>query len=87
MSLDRTPPSTYRLPSIVTGGQMPGTAQLAATAATSGTPDRASKIRNSPVAASTATSRMSRAGHSCDRSRDSITARRAASGTVCASSA
>ncbi len=39
LSADRTPPSMYRLPPIVTGGQTPGTAELAATASTRPTPD------------------------------------------------
>ena len=39
-----TPPSMYRRSPIVTGGHAPGTAQLAATASTSSTPDARSKV-------------------------------------------
>ena len=56
LSADRTPPSMYRRPPIVTGGQMPGTAELAATASTRLTPDEASKTASSPETQSTAVS-------------------------------
>jgi hypothetical protein len=46
-----------------------------------------SNTRGSPLSASTATIFKERADHSCEGSRDSITARRSASGTVAASSA
>ena len=72
---------------VVTGGQIPGTAQLAATASISGTPEVRSKARNSPVTASTAVTSSSRSVHSCTDRRDSMTARRADSGTVGASRA
>jgi hypothetical protein len=81
------PPSTHRRSPIVTGGHTSGTAQLAATASTSGTPSSAPNVRNSPVCASTAVTSSRRAGHSCDGSRAAMTARRSASGTVGASSA
>jgi hypothetical protein len=51
---DRTPPSTSRVPAAVTGGYTPGTAQLAATAVTSGTPLSRSRTWNDPSRASTA---------------------------------
>src|SRR5579875_19223 len=53
----RIPPSMYRRPSMVTGGNTPGTAQLDATARWRGTPASASQTRNSPVSASTAVQR------------------------------
>ena len=87
LSADRTPPSMYRRPSIVTGGQMPGTAELAATASTRLTPDAASKTVSSPDTQSIAVSFIGVTGHSRDGSRDSITASRSGSGTVSASSA
>jgi len=71
----------------VTGGQTPGTAQLAVTASTRLTPECASKTANSPVPASTAVSWILRSGQSRLGNRDSITARRTASGTVTAASA
>src|ERR1035441_1030625 len=77
----------YRRPSIVAGGHMPGTAQLAVTASTKLTPDPFSNTRGAPLSASTATIFNARTGHSWDGSRDSITARRSGSGTVAASSA
>ena len=51
---ERMPPSMSRRPFTVTGGQTPGTAQLAVTASSSRTPEDASKGRNSPSAVSTA---------------------------------
>src|SRR5918992_3389030 len=85
--MERTPPSTYRRPSIVAGGHTPGTAQLAVTASTRLTPDPLPKTRGSPLSASTATIFSARTGHAWDGSRDSITARRSGSGTVAAASA
>jgi hypothetical protein len=87
LSGDRTPPSMYLRPSIVTGGQMPGTAELAATASTRLTPDTASKTVSSPETQSTAVSFVGLTGQSREGSRDSITAIRSGSGTVSASSA
>jgi hypothetical protein len=75
LSQERIPPSMYRRPPIVTAGQMPGTAQLAATAPTRLTPDSRSKIRSTPVCTSTAVSRRARSGQSCTGSLDSMTAR------------
>jgi len=49
---------------MVTGGQVPGTAQLAATASTSATPDDASNTTSSPVSMSMAVIRRSRSGQS-----------------------
>jgi hypothetical protein len=66
---------------------MPGTAQLAATASTRLTPEAESKTLVAPVSQSTATSFIVRAGQSGDGSREMMTARRAASGTVVAASA
>src|SRR5215472_74246 len=57
------------------GGQMPGTAQLAPTASSSRTPLAASKITRSPVRASTAVICNRPAGHSKAGSLDSITLR------------
>ena len=87
LSAERTPPSMYRRPPMVTGGQMPGTAELAATASTRLTPDEASKTVSSPETQSTAVSFVGVTGHSRDGSRDSITAIRSGSVTVSASSA
>jgi hypothetical protein len=75
-----------RLP-ILTGGRMPGTAQLATTASVSGIPELASKTVGSPETQSTAISRVAVTGQSGDANRDSITARRSDSATVCALSA
>ena len=72
---------------MLTGGQMPGTAQLAATASIRFTPDSRSKTRVWPVSASTATSSIRRDGHSGEGSRELTAARRSASGTVRAASA
>jgi hypothetical protein len=66
----------YRRPPIVTGGRMPGTAQLAATASVSGIPELASKTVSSPETQSTAISRAAVTDQSGDANRDSITARR-----------
>ncbi len=67
---------------MVTGGHAPGTAQLAATASTSSTPDARSKATSSPVPMSMAVMRRSRSGHPCDGSRWAITSRRTDSETV-----
>ena len=82
MAADRTPPSMNRRPSIVTGGQTIGTAQLAATASVKEAPPSRSKTLDSPVSASTATIMSCRAGHERLGSRFSMTARRTDSGTV-----
>src|SRR3954466_4712894 len=76
------PPSTQRRPSMVTGGYTPGTAQLAATACTSGTPEPRSNVRNSPVSASTAVMTRARAGHCVLTSREPITSSRSCSDGV-----
>src|SRR6201999_2393673 len=68
-----TPPSMECRPAIISGGQAPGTAQLAATASTSSTCDRRSKTTNSPVSISIAVRRNTRSGHSCDGRRCAIT--------------
>src|SRR6266508_5435066 len=73
---DRMPPSTQRRPLMVTGGQTPGTAQLAPTASTRDTPLSRSNARNSPDPASTAVISSRRSGQSRTGRRDSITARR-----------
>ena len=67
---------------MVTGGQVPGTAQLAATASTSATPDDESNTTNSPVATSMAVIRRSRSGQSWLGSRCSMTRLRTGSATV-----
>ena len=77
-----TPPSMYRRSPIVTGGHAPGTAQLAATASISSTPDFRSNATSSPVPMSIAVMRRSRSGQSCDGNRWAITSRRTASDTV-----
>src|SRR6185369_7896498 len=66
---------------MVTGGHTVGTAQLAATASTMDTPESLSNVTNSP---STDTAVMSSfaAGHSCELSRDAITALRSSSPMV-----
>jgi len=84
---DRTPPSTYRHSPTVAGGHTPGTAQLAATASTRSTPLRGVKTTTSPVAASTAGIRTSRAGQAATGRRASIAVRRTASVTVSAARA
>ena len=70
-----------------TGGHAQGTAQLAATASTSSTPEPLSNTTNSPVAMSIAVTRRIRSGQSCDGRRCSITARRTGPGTVSVASA
>lgn len=60
----RLPPSIQRRPATVTGGHTRGTAQLAATASRSVTPERASNASTCPLSASTAAIRRSRAGQS-----------------------
>ena len=84
---ERMPPSIHFSPPMLTGGHTPGTAQLAATASTRDTPSLRSNTRNSPVRALTAVSLSARSGHSCEGSRDAMTARRAASSMVFAPSA
>lgn len=64
LAVERLPPSIQRRPATVTGGQTTGTAQLAATASSSFTPERASNASTSPVRASTAVTRSSRSGQS-----------------------
>jgi hypothetical protein len=76
---DAMPPSTYRRPATVAGGHMPGIAQLAITASTSGTPLSRSKTRSSPVPASTAAIRSRVAGQSGTVSRLAMMGRRSAS--------
>ena len=61
----RIPPSMYCRPPMLTGGQIPGTAQLAATASANPTPESRSNILVSPVSASTATTARGLAGQSC----------------------
>jgi hypothetical protein len=61
---------------MLTGGQTPGTAQLAATAAASVIPESRVKITGSPDSASTAGSRTTRPGHSWTGRRAAIAARR-----------
>ena len=71
---------------MLTGGQIPGTAQLAATASTRDTPESLEKTAISPVSASIAGSSTARSGHDGTGSRAATAARRA-SGTVLVSSA
>jgi hypothetical protein len=61
---------------------VPGTAQLAATASTNGTPDDESNTTSSPVPMSIAVTRRSRSGQSWLGNRCSMTRLRTASGTV-----
>lgn len=72
---------------MVTGGQTPGTAQLAVMASRRDTPLSLSKIRSSPVPVSTAGMRSGRSGHSGETSRVSTDARRFAWSGVSAASA
>ena len=67
---------------MLTGGQTPGTAQLAPTASTRLTPLASVNVANSPVTASTAVISSRRAGHSSAGTRAAITSRRPASGPV-----
>ena len=62
--IDTVPPSMYQRSPIATGGQTPGTAQLAVTAASKDTPESGPKTRRSPDSASIPVIRMSRSGHS-----------------------
>jgi len=87
LASERTPPSMKRRPPMVTGGQIPGTAQLAPTASTSPASPAESNTMNSPVCASTAVTSRGRAGQSLVGSRASNTLRRSASGMVRAASA
>jgi len=79
LAAERIPPSIHRRPLIRTGGQTPGTAQLALTASIRLTPLAASNVAHSPVSASTAVITSRWAGHSWLGSQASITARRSAS--------
>ena len=72
---------------MVTGGQMPGTAQLAATASVRETPLVRLNTVGLPLRALTATIRKGTSGHSVTGSREEMIARRSASGTVAAASA
>src|SRR6516162_7096577 len=56
-SMLRTPPSMYRSPFIVIGGQIPGTAVLAANARSNGAPEDASHTLSFPVRAFTVVAR------------------------------
>ena len=67
---------------IVTVGQTPGTAQLAATASTRSTPDLLSNTTSSPVSVSIPVTRRTREGQWCDGSRWAMTSRRTDSATV-----
>jgi alkanesulfonate monooxygenase SsuD/methylene tetrahydromethanopterin reductase-like flavin-dependent oxidoreductase (luciferase family) len=87
LSMERAPPSMKRRPPIVTGGQTPGTAQLAATASIRLALEAASNTAVAPLSQSTATSLIERRGQSCDGSREAITVALAASGTVAAATA
>ena len=87
LAMVRMPPSMKRRSPIVTGGQTPGTAQLAPTASTRPASPAASNTANSPVRASTAVTLSARAGQVLLYSRSSNTFRRSASGMVGAASA
>jgi len=76
---ERMPPSIHRRPLSVTGGQTPGTAQLALTASIRLTPLELSNVADSPVSASTAVMSRRWVGHSWLGSQAPITARRCAS--------
>src|SRR6202035_2804632 len=84
---ERTPPSMYRRPLMVTGGQMPGTAQLAATASTKATPESFVKTTVSALSASTAGSNIGRSGQDGTGTRAAAAAWRPGSATVSVSSA
>src|SRR5437660_4482614 len=87
LASERTPPSTYRRPLIVTGGKTSGTAQLAATASRSATPPPRSNTVASPLAASTAVIRNRRSGQARLDRPCSKRARHSDSGIVRAASA
>ena len=87
LATERTPPSMKRRFPMVTGGQIPGTAQLAPTASTSPASPAESNTTNSPVRASTAVTLSIVAGHSLAGSRAWNTWRRPDSGMVRAASA
>ena len=76
---ERIPPSIHRRPLIGTGGQTPGTAQLALTASIRLTPLAESNVAHSPVSASTAAIISRWAGDSWLGSQAPITAWRSAS--------
>ena len=82
LAIERIPPSMNRRSPMVTGGQTPGTAQLAPTASTRPASPAASNTTNSPVRASTAVTFRDWAGQPPVGSRASITLRRSASGMV-----
>ena len=84
---DRTPPSMKRRPLMVTGGQTPGTAQLAATASTRSTPESLVNTTGSPVSASTAVTRRFPSGQWPSGNRAATARRRVGSLTVGVSSA
>ena len=79
---ERMPPSIKRRPLMVTGGQTPGTAQLAPTASTRSTPLPESNVASSPVSTSTAVMSRFPVGQSWVPSRAATTARRSAAGSV-----
>jgi hypothetical protein len=79
LAAERIPPSIHRRPLIRTGGQTPGTAQLALTASIRLAPLAASRVVHSPVSASTAARTSRWDGHSWLGSQAPITARRSAS--------
>lgn len=83
----RMPPSMKRRSPIVTGGQIPGTAQLAPTASTRLASPAESNTANWPVRASTAVTFRARDGQTLVGSRASKTFRRSASGMVGTASA
>ncbi len=70
LSVEYVPPSMYGRPPMSTVGQIPGTAQLAATASTRSTAPVRSKVRRSPSRASTATTSRRCTGHVCTGSRE-----------------
>jgi hypothetical protein len=87
LATERTPPSMKRRFPMVTGGQTPGTAQLAPTASTRPASPAESNTTNSPVRASTAVTLSILAGQPLAGSRASNTVRRSASGMVRTASA
>ena len=87
LATERTPPSMKRRFPMVTGGQTPGTAQLAPTASTRLASPAESNTTNSPVRASAAVTLSILAGQPLAGSPAWNTLRRAASGMVRAASA
>ena len=87
MATERTLRSMNRRSPMVTGGQTPGTAQLAATASTRSMSPAESNTTKWPVRASTAVTLSILAGQSLAGSRAWNTLRRSASGMVRAASA